>query len=188
MGIFLSGDYNRKKSKLINKNTKIDNTKTADLLDIIFHHHGYIYGGYVNKTLLRNESTSDIDVCIDKNNLDKLKIDLINKCHCRELSSHKYKLFRNTSKTAYLLCPAGPVDIFDLDIARKRYANTRSYFQSIVYTNNRYLHILDIDNPTELHKQEKDKIMDDIRNRRYKPWSDMREKDREYLKDWTITN
>lgn len=160
--------------------------KVSSIIEIIFRNKGCIYGGFVYKHLLHGGQTSDLDVVMNAEDINKAKAELVTECGCIDFS-------RPDNPINVILCPGAIVDISESQHFMSHYNRTNSFFQNVLWTGFGYRYIRDVIkdskiNPKELedYPAEREIYINYLKNRQYQKWSDMRMKDHDYLKDWTV--
>lgn len=150
-------------------------------------HNPIIIGSYIYKYIINGEGVNDIDL-VTKNYMatyyDITK--LYSNIYCKFSWSNAISLGLTGSNMS--------IDIIDMNtIIRLINQDGPTPINSLVYTTDGIRHISEIDEfqerillPTKDPKKEREWMINNIKQKKYCVWPGMRDKDKEYFKNWSI--
>ena len=157
----------------------LNKTYQDKLANFILQNHYTIFGGYIYKTLINGDKTDDIDVMVrSKQEMEILKKKLKRKFKCIELQNNYMsdEYFSYDMTGIKMLCPNNK-KYYYVDILMHFNYDMHSFYDFRCYMKNGKLLV------SNSHGNEK-KIINELRNRLYRPWYTMREKDVKYFKNF----
>ena len=171
------------------------------LVDFALNNGGIIYGGFIYKKIIRGESTRDIDVkAKDKEHLNELSNKFQKEFDCKIVPKPKELLYaistlpkeeqRKYLEASLLDCKDDLSDTrFDVDLVVDDNNKKENPIWNLEYIKNKNNSYSDnIISSRYMNEYELCETISDIKNKRYTPWEGMRNKDKEYFKDWRVKN
>lgn len=139
-----------------------------------------IFGSYVYKHMVRGEPVNDIDVLTPNTNKEGKR--LAKKFYCKPKYSYAWVRGEPFNDFTCLTCDSDYSNEVKIDLVGKNeYLKTyrRDFINTVILTSNGLKDI-------EGNEERKKFVIESLKQGKYCPWVDMRDKDKEYFKDFEV--
>ncbi|BCS83600.1 putative nucleotidyltransferase [Cotonvirus japonicus] len=155
------------------------------ILDYLFEKKSFIFGSYIYKYVIRRESYNDIDVAIPIDKFDEVVNELETKFECQTLDKYAYQGHRYV-KYAHMNCSGTKFDLQDENSIKSFLTRDNIEITRIILLDHYKFAYLDHDEKIISDSRKTRKIIDDIVHSRINNKNFIKEKHRQYFKDWSI--